>query len=845
MEKGHPLSARWRWLALILVLAVTAIAPGRARAHQPHDDAVLVAVSPNFAQDGTVFASTGYLSVTLGVHIVLRSEDAGQTWEVVPNFPSHQLNGFVFSPTYAQDATLFASSATGGLFRSTDGGDNWTNLSTLSLDVQTRAVRLSPRFDLDQTVVAIGIDGGVYKSTDRGDTWTPLPDPVAPAGSARLEDTGVHAVGDPTPKSVIAFSPNYFVDQTLFVALEGQGLFRSANGGNNWTPIGGEMAGLEITSLVLAPAFVYTRLMYAGTFGGGVYISLNAGTTWFPINTGLASQTVTGLTRAPGFLSNRTLYLSTAEGEVYRSTNWGATWTPLGVPPHPLSDQTSFHFRALRLSPSFLQDQTAFLPTFEGLWKTTNGGGSWRYVDILPTWLVRSMSISPEFGTDGELFASTYGGSMIRTADGAATWETLANGLISGYPDATAISDSYGTTPVVFAGTVWGPQRSLDGGDSWTFQSVLGTPVFARGMAMSPAFASDLTVAVAVDNLETGHPETVMWNGQEISTNGLFLSGSAGASWVPTQVNGFGVQSVVFSPDFAADGTLFASSLTEGLHRSTDGGLTWEAINDYPADCCLSRVAVSPTFAQDQTVFISRVTGLPQGRGLYRSLDGGDTWTKTSGSEATTLLDFVLSPDFATDGHLYAATLEQGVLRSTDGAVTLAPTGLDTAYVTAIEISPQYTTDQTLFAGTYLGTFKSTDAGASWIQTTTRTRVEEQRPAITESAGWSMLSIPAASTGFALVSDTPGETVTLDYVGTDVRLIGAVGPNFGIVELWLDGVLQTTVDLYSPAVAHQQAIYESTGVPFGEHTLLLVQTANQNPASSGFRAVVDAYDIWR
>ena len=104
---------------------------------------------------------------------------------------------------------------------------------------------------------------------------------------------------------------------------------------------------------------------------------------------------------------------------------------------------------------------------------------------------------------------------------------------------------------------------------------------------------------------------------------------------------------------------------------------------------------------------------------------------------------------------------------------------------------------------------------------------------------------PLASASTILETDTPGEQVEMSYVGSDVSLIGARGPDFGMIEIWLDGELRETVDMYSPTVAYQQVLIQTTGVPFGDHTMVVVLTGAQNPSSSGFRAVVDAWDIWR
>lgn len=878
---------------LLTLLSLAGGLPAPAYAHQPHDDVVNVAVSPNFAQDQTVFATTDLLSVTLGVRIMLRSTDGGLTWEVVPNFPNVKVNNLVLSPQFGTDGILFASTDS-GLFRSSDGGDTWTDLAPV-MGTTTVALGLSPYFALDHTVIAISPDGDGYKSVDGGDSWmllaigndggkhkghagheheqaevevtytlpayrrqqllpefhgpiTPLLADL-PSVNAAYEMGHGHQEGvqvlDVVPRNTVAFSPNFPVDQTVFASLEGQGVFKSINGGLAWTPVGSEMMGYDITTLVLSPGYSVTQTLYASTYGGGIFASTNGGATWSARNNAINDLNTMSIVLSPNFLVDRTAFVSTAAGDTYKSTNRGVTWTLLPAPNRELSEQTNVHNRRLAISPNFSQDQTVFLPTFEGMWKSGTAGASWRYSEVLPTYLVRSLVISPNYGQDSTVFAATYGGGMVRSQNGAQSWTPLTTGMLNGYPDPTAISADYANYPVVLVGTVWGPQRSLNAGNSWTFNPVLNTPVFARAVALSPEFGSDLTVAVGVDNLETGHPPYVVWNGHVISTNGLFMSRSAATSWVPTQLNGVGIQSVAFSPAFGTDQVIYASSLYYGLYRSVNGGVNWTRLGSFPTECCVSRVVLSPSYDGDQTLFISRPTGEPAARGLYKSVDNGATWQRAAGSADVTLLDFSFSPDFAVDGVMYVATLERGVLQSTDGGASLHPTSLTDAYVTALDVSPAYSSDQTVYAATYTGIYKSEDAGISWDQTINRTRVEEDRASITPNGAWSVISMANSSAGFVLFSEIPGDSLGFDYAGTDVALIGGKGGNFGMIDVYLDGVFMQTVDLYSPTPLQQQVLFQTNGVPFGEHTLSLIISTEKNPASTGFRTTADAFDVWR
>jgi len=851
------------FISLTCLSGLSFFHPNSIFAHEPHDDILQVAVSPTFETDRTVFIATDMLSVPLGVNIVLKSMDAGVTWDVVPNFPNYEVNGLAISGAYGTDGTIFASTVW-GLYKSIDGGEMWTDL-TGALGRPAVAVALSPDYGEDQTVFVVGVDEGLYGSSDGGTSWEPMAvpgrqgrlqggrwsdvggpalSPAEVAGLQRAPHGYAHERADIVARSGVAFSPAFGLDRTVFVHLEGSGLFKSGDGGAAWTAIGQEMAGLEITILALSPEYVQDQTLYAGTWGGGVYLTTDAGMNWNPVNEGVETLEITSVVISPEYGADATLFATSRHGEMYKTVSAGASWVKLGSLPRRLSGQTDIHYRMLGISPNYGADQTIFLSTFEGFWKSRDGGASWRYSEVLPTYLVVEMKVSPKYTENRSLYATTYGGGMIHSQDGGESWETGNTGLLIEYPHPMA-AGTLGTSPVLYVGAGWGPQVSIDGGESWHTMPVLGTAVFPRAVEISPGFGSDLTVAVGVDNEQTGNPKWAWYQGYPVSTDGLFLSGSGGQSWIPTHLNGVGVHSVAFSPGYAGDGTMFAASLYEGLYKSVDGGIWWDRIGETgPMDCCLSRVALSPQYEVDQTLFVSRTLGPAALRGLYRSTDGGFTWTKTAGSEEVTLLDFVPSPNYVVDETLFIATLEKGVLVSTDGGNSMMPTSLSDAYVTALAISPDFEMDGTLYAATYDGILKSEDGGRTWELTTNNTRHEETRPNVVKLGLWSWIQDPGTSTSHVAFSDRPGDALVFNYVGTGVRLLGVKGPKYGMVDLLLDGSYVGRVDLYAPSRLLQQVLFESTGLTFGEHTLTLVIADSHNPLSGGTWVSVDAYDIW-
>ncbi len=110
-----------------------------------------------------------------------------------------------------------------------------------------------------------------------------------------------------------------------------------------------------------------------------------------------------------------------------------------------------------------------------------------------------------------------------------------------------------------------------------------------------------------------------------------------------------------------------------GLWRSTNAGASWGLLSgDLPA-ANVTGLAASPAYATDRTVFAV----LPDGAnaGIYRTTDAGAHWTKLTLPGGAVPVYVALSPSFATDQTVWVSSQENGVFRSTDrGETWQAPT---------------------------------------------------------------------------------------------------------------------------------------------------------------------------
>ena len=166
------------------------------------------------------------------------------------------------------------------------------------------------------------------------------------------------------------------------------------------------------------------------------------------------------------------------------------------------------------------------------------------------------------------------------------------------------------------------------------------------------------------------------------------------------------------SPEFARDGVCYAAC-SSGYYRSQDGGANWDLLRA-SSEPVTTAVAVSPAFAADRSVFAT-VKG-----GVLRSSDGGEAWF-TAGFPAPPPLfsSLIISPDFERDGFMLAATLEDGVFSSTDRGGRWQPWnfGLFDLSVLCLALSPAWTVDETVYASSETGLYRSTNGGRAWRHT--------------------------------------------------------------------------------------------------------------------------------
>ncbi|GAM11402.1 BNR/Asp-box repeat protein [Geobacter sp. OR-1] len=691
-----------------------------------------IAISPVYASDRTVFAATD--------SGVFRSTNGGESWSNVydglGNQPTRSLS---LSPNYVNDRTIFAGTWGGGVYRSTNGGDSWSSFNGGITDPFIASLAVSPSYDSDRTVYAGTWTAGVFKSNDGGSNW--------------------NSVGITYPHTIhaLAVSPGYATDQTIFVGIGGGGgIQKSSDGGLTWSPQNYGLSNLNILSMAISqgfadnpapPGYPGNRTLFAGTLGGGLFKSVDGGANWSPINSGLTNLNVWSLALTPNYTADQTAYAGTDNG-LFKAS-------PVAAIPAISVSPPDRHFGDVMVSTSTAQ---LFVVSNSGE-ATLNvaaigisGGTSEFFVDpvtcpsLTPVLAprenctVRVTFLPSSIGTitatmtlesnaansptvsiplSGTGISGNYSLNISLSGTGSGSVSLSTGGSCTGNCVQTFAAGTEVTlTPTAGSGSSFNSWSGCDylSGDSCTvtmsanrsvnaaFRSLSQSPYLWQGIG--PYGGNIQTFAVSPANASD---QTVFAGGQ----GGVFKSTDNGASWSPVNagLTTLGINALAISPDYAIDQTIYAVSQGGGVFKSTNGGANWMENNSGMTNLFAMAVSVSPSYALDRTVLVATQNG------IFRSTDAGAHWALAKADEYAMALAF--SPAYANDRTIFAGTFS-GVYKSTDSgaswfAVNNGITGTNGIYVLSLAVSPGYATDQTIYVGTdFNGLFKSVNGGASW-----------------------------------------------------------------------------------------------------------------------------------
>jgi len=330
-----------------------------------------------------------------------------------------------------QPYTFFMGATGGGVWKTEDAGETWNNVSDGHFDVGSIGAVEVAKSDPNVVFVGTGSGGlrgnvsigkGVYRSTDAGKSW----EHVGLASAGAINRVIVHP-GNPDLVYVAAMG-------NPFGKNEERGVFRSSDGGESWEKVlfvADSVGAVDLSMNPENPRELYAGMwraerkpwtMIDGSLDGGVFKSTDGGDTWTELGGGLPD----GLTGKIGLsmsASNpdRVFALVSAEdpdGGVYRSEDRGKSWERVNRD-HNLR-QRHWYYSHIDVDPT---DENTVWVRNTRLYRSIDGGASFETVqtghgDVHDLW------INP---TNPDMMIVSHDGGAQVSLSGGRSWSTMHN----------------------------------------------------------------------------------------------------------------------------------------------------------------------------------------------------------------------------------------------------------------------------------------------------------------------------------------------------------------------------------------------------------------------------------
>jgi photosystem II stability/assembly factor-like uncharacterized protein len=363
--------------------------------------------------------------------------------------------------------TYYLASASGGVWKSTDGGLTWVSIFDDQPISSIGSIAVAPS---DPNVIYVGsgeanirgnvaAGNGIYKSTDAGKTWTHVWDQEGQIGTLVVHPTNP----DVAYAAVLghAFGPN-----------PERGVYRTTDGGKSWTAVLQKNADTGASDVAMDPS--NPRILFAGFWearrspwdlksggpGSGLYRSSDGGDTWTQLTGHGLPEGIwgkVGVAVAPS--DGRRVYalIEAEEGGLFRSDDGGETWTR--VSGHHGLRQRAWYYSTLTIDPR--NADIVWFPQVQML-KTIDGGKTITYVKDMHHGDHHDMWIDP---TDPRRMISANDGGVNITTDGGEHWVQPPLAISQFYHVSVDSRMPYRVAGAMQdLGTAQGPSRSLRGG---------------------------------------------------------------------------------------------------------------------------------------------------------------------------------------------------------------------------------------------------------------------------------------------------------------------------------------------------------------------------------------------
>ncbi len=589
---------------------------------------------------------------------------------------------------------------------------------------RTSAVIVDPTDS--RIVYAAAASGGLWKTTDGCETWAPISDYQASLcfGAIALDPFDHNVVYAGTGEA------HYSLD-----SFNGVGLLRSRNGGKSWELLGSDIfLGQRFARIVAHPR--RPGFLYAATTGG-VYRTTDGGGTWVKLLPGPASDIILNQNNPSSMIAAIGAPNGGKTNGIYKTVDAGEHWTKLqndlprdgGLLGRVQMDQCRSYPDVVYVS--FYGSHASLA----GLYKTTDFGHTWTKCPNAPeyaggqSWYDNYLAVSPV--NPNIVFVG--GTSTYRTVDGGETWADNTRSYAGGriHPDHHFLTFDPNFPKTAYLCTDGGVFRSPDNGDTWESVSRgLGNIQF-QFLDVHP-WDKNIAYGGTQDNGSNKYEGTTAWRHVFTGDGGvtrvnwkqpnvvyteyvnlaISKSTDAGQSWEWGVTRGIDRRegSLFYAPfnlDPSNPDTLVAG--TRRVYRTTDGAESWSPISPILGGGLVSALTIAPN---NPAVIYA---GTSDGR-VWVTADTGKKWYEiTKGLTRSYIADICIDPRNAR--HVYVSQTGWGgdkIWESFDAGGTWTGIGHDLpqAPIRAIAMDPRH--PDTLYIGTEIGVFISTNGGERW-----------------------------------------------------------------------------------------------------------------------------------
>jgi hypothetical protein len=606
-------------------------------------------------------------------------------------------------------------------FDAAAGVNGWTHRVPLYGGGPVTALAMHPNHP---DIALIGTRRGVARTTDAGDHWTLVKNDTLLAPSS--------IVYDPSNLNRVVMSDGLLV-------------YVSEDGGVSYAIAQGPSAQYGVSHLAFGP----DGTLYATAHGGRLYRSASPFGTWTEITTvtwpvngpNNGGSTPTFLTVDPD--DSDILYVginesggSTLTTGMYRSTDGGGSWTPII---NGIMHATTTPYNTLSVSPA---DSTRLLAaTGTGVWLSTDSGSNWTQADSEnATWA----GFDPD---DASIALALNNYTLRRSSDSGDTWAWV-NGTFR-FEWVTAVGFRAGAGDGILFASAGGIMRSSGSpGYGWEVHKSIGIPgsmtrelaasndgTIYTGVTVGPydIFRLDGSVVFAplpetpLRSVLNGYRQITSIAVSRQDSRQIFAVNAAyelvrtfdrGSTWTAphaafTATPSDSIFDVQIDP--SNDDVAYVARINTGVWKTENAGATFARLTNSPT--YVNVIGVSPH--NSQVLYAGGGTTAPSG--IYKSTDGGQTWTQQYNHTGTANYFFNSFAFHPTDPNVVYATAWGGVFRTGNGGTTwslvdFGPPNLGTSTsASAVLFDPLIPTTITMVApGVYPGFLRSVDGGATW-----------------------------------------------------------------------------------------------------------------------------------